>query len=196
MNISAKVHWKKTPVCPTHRWWRIGLRFDCRVAVKKKERKHLPKDSKTLILVDLHFQMPLQQHTMWINTPLSKYSEMGNLWNANTGMSPCLLWQEHRTCRNWDCFLFICLKVSHSQVSKTIEHTSLLCRGQRSVESLSNFVSEQLKDPLIRVNNLADLDKLEVSAVITFAWNQLWDTIAVLGMVTPHASTQVENPEE
>ena len=36
-------------------------------------------------------------------------------------------------------------------------------RGQRSVEAITQFVREQVKDPLTRVESLDDLDNLDVS---------------------------------
>ncbi len=36
-------------------------------------------------------------------------------------------------------------------------------RGQRSAESISNFIRDQLTDPVSVVTNLDDLDNLEVS---------------------------------
>ena len=37
-----------------------------------------------------------------------------------------------------------------------------ISRGQRSVESLSSFIMEQLKDPVTRASNMDDLETLDV----------------------------------
>jgi hypothetical protein len=36
-------------------------------------------------------------------------------------------------------------------------------RGQRSVESLSNYIEDQLQDPVVRVSDLNELETLAVS---------------------------------
>ena len=36
-------------------------------------------------------------------------------------------------------------------------------RGQRSVEAISEFIRDQLKNPMETVNNIEDIDNLDVS---------------------------------
>ena len=43
-----------------------------------------------------------------------------------------------------------------------LNKVKLYFRGQRSVESLSSFIVEQLKDPVNRVNNMEEIETLEV----------------------------------
>ena len=50
-------------------------------------------------------------------------------------------------------------------------------RGQRSAESLANFIREELKDPVIEHNTLDELDELDV-------WYTLLTLVCVCEAVT------------